>query len=49
MPLPLLTEVNPALSPELLRLLEMEESQDGEREDKTCEPGDEDEPLGSFV
>ena len=49
LPLPLLAEVNPALSPELGNLLEVEEEKDWRGEDDTGEPGYQDQPLGSLV
>ena len=42
-------ELNPALSPEHGRLLQVEEEEDGDREDDAGEPGHEDQPLGSVV
>ena len=49
LPLPLGAEVDPALSPELGDLLEVEEEEDGRGEDDAGEPGDQDQPLGSLV
>ena len=49
LPLPLLAEVNPALSAELWNLLEMEEEKDWCREDDAGQPGHQDKPLGSLV
>ena len=49
LPLPLFAEVNPALSPELWNLLEVEEEKDWRGEDDAGQPGYQDKPLGSLV
>ena len=49
LPLPLFAEVNPALSPELWNLLEVEEEKYWCGEDDAGQPGYQDKPLGSLV
>ena len=49
LPLPGMAELNPALSPEHGCLLQVEEEEDGDREDDAGEPGHDHQPLCSAV